>query len=708
MKKIVCLLSFVFIGLNTFAQNSNRTLLTVANEDVSVDDFLSIYNKNREVGEELDPKTLDEYLNLFVNFKLKVKEAEALGMDTIPSFVKELAGYRKQLAKPYLVDNEAGDQLLLEAYNRLKVEIRASHILISVGADAAPADTLIAFNKIQKLRNELLKGGDFAATARLHSQDPSARENQGDLGFFSALYMVYPFENAAYNTAVGEVSEIIRTRFGYHILKVTDKRESRGEVKTAHIMVKFRKPTGQNNAEDIAVAQEKIYEIYQKLNTENADFAEMAKQYSDDKNNSAKGGELPWFGTNRMVASFENAAFSLEEKGDISSPIQTPYGWHIIKLIDKKGIGSFEEEQEELKKKVEKDSRSQVKRSSLVSKLKKEYNYSVNNNSIKELKEIVNADFMAGNWSISDYENKLAKPVFTLDNKKFTQAEFAIYLLSSARRAKSEMNVAVFVDDNFTKWSEDLIIKYEDSNLENKYNEFRLLMQEYRDGILLYELTDENIWTKAVKDTLGLQTYYEENKQNYMWDTRVDAKILNFQDVSIATKVQKKLKKGKVDIAKLQEKINKNSPLNMDVNAGLYSKGENAFVDGVNWTVGVSDLIEDNQNTKLVLIEKVRAPQIKELDEAKGLITSDYQDYLEKNWLQELRTKYSVEVNEHVLSLLKNNRLSELEEEEVEEVGVPKFEGSFYTAFRSAVNTLGASKSNVFEWYGNLYTTELK
>lgn len=708
MKKIVCLLSFVFFGLNSFAQNSNRTLLTVANEEVSVDDFLSIYNKNRQVGEELDPKTLDEYLDLFINFKLKVKEAEALGMDTVPSFVKELSGYRKQLANPYLVDNEAGEQLIREAYERSKVEVRASHILISVAADAAPADTLKAYNKIQKLRSELIKGADFAATARIHSQDPSARENEGDLGFFSALYMVYPFENAAFKTPVGDVSEIIRTRFGYHILKVTDKRDSRGELKAAHIMVKFSKPAGQNTTEDIAVVQEKINEIYQMINSENADFAEMAKQYSDDKNNSAKGGELPWFGTNRMVASFEDAAFSLENKGDISAPIQTPYGWHIIKLIDKKGVGSFEDEKEELKKKVEKDSRAQVKRSSLVSKLKKEYGYHVNTNAINELKNYVDADFIGGNWSIDDHLSQLGETVFTLADKKFTQADFAAYLLKSARRMKKEMNVAVFVDETFAKWSEDMIIAYEDSNLENKYNDFRLLMQEYRDGILLYELTDEKIWTKAVKDTTGLQEFYQDHKQNYMWDTRVEAKIINCKNTSIAAKVHKRLKKGKVDIDKLQAKVNKKSPLNMDVKTAIYSKGDNAYVDGVEWIVGVSDFIQDNQNVKIVVVENVIAPQAKELNEAKGLITSDYQDFLERNWLEELRAKYPVQVNNKVLSLVKTNRLSELELEDTEENSIPKFNGPFHTAFHAAVKTLGASKSNVFEWYGNLYTTELK
>mgnify|MGYP003385883115 CR=1 FL=1 len=706
MKKLICSVLIAFVGFGAVAQDSNRTLLTIGNEEVSVDDFLSIYNKNRAVGEDLDPKTLDEYVNLFVNFKLKVKEAEALGMDTVPSFVKELAGYRKQLANPYLVDNEAGEQLIAEAYERLKQEVKASHILITVAADASAVDTLKAYNKIVKLRSEIVKGSDFAAYAKEYSQDPSAKENAGNLGYFSAMYMVYPFENAAYNTNVGDVSEIVRTRFGYHILKVSDKRLSRGEVKTAHIMVKYPKPSGQNSAEDVALAQQKSNEIYAKLISENADFDEMAKQYSDDKNNAAKGGALPWFGTNRMVESFENAAFSLVNVGDVSVPTETPYGWHIIKLLDRKGLGSFEEEKSELKKKVEKDSRAQVKRTSLVNKLKKEYNYKENRSALNELKKIVNTKLVSGKGSLEDYTKNLTKTIFTIGDAAYTQVEFASYLSKSIRRMKSKKQSPTIVDDLFATWSEDAVIAYENANLENKYNEFRLLMQEYRDGILLYELTDKKIWSKAVKDTTGLKAFYQANKQNYMWDTRVQAKVVNCQNENIACKVYKKLSKGKTDLAKIQSKINKKSSLNMDVKEGLYLKGENSDVDQVEWVVGVSDLIHDNDNVKVVYISEVLESQVKALSEAKGLITSDYQDSLEKAWLAELSAKYDVVINAYVLDLVKNNNLAELDV--VEEPVTLSYKGHFVKAFGNARRALGSSKEIVFDWYGNLYTTELK
>lgn len=705
MKKILFVLILATFALKSTAQN-NRTLVTVGDEQVSVDDFLSIYNKNRQVGAQLDPKTLDEYIQLFINFKLKVKEAEALGMDTVPAFIKELAGYRKQLAKPYLVDNTAGEQLVVEAYERLKTEVRASHILISVSEGAAPEDTLKAFNQIQKLRNDILQGADFGSIAKKHSQDPSAKENAGDLGYFSALYMVYPFENAAYNTKLGEVSNIIRSRFGYHFLKVTDKRPSRGEVKTAHIMVKYPSPVGQSSDEEKAIAKQKIDEIYQRIITESADFAEMAKQYSDDKNNSAKGGELPWFGSNRMVESFENVAFSMNEIGAISEPVETPYGWHIIKLLDKKGLGSFEDEKASLKKKVEKDSRAQVKRTSLVKKLKDEYGYKVYPKALKELDSFIDQEFLKGNFDIEKNNSYLQSNVFVIGGKKYTQKDFAAYLLKTSRRMNKKKSPSVLIDEAFEIWSEDQIISYENGNLEQKYDEFRLLMQEYRDGILLYELTDKTIWTKAVKDSVGLNEFYQNHIENYMWDNRIKATIVNCANETIANKVLKKLQKDGVDIESVQLKMNKKSPLNMDKNSGVFVKGENEFIDQIDWVLGASNLIVDNNNVKIVYVHELINPQPKSIAEAKGMITSDYQDYLERAWLSELKSKYTVSINNHVLDLVKSNRLSELDVEE--EVTTPVFEGDFNKAFRTAVKTLGSSKELIFEWYGNFYTTELK
>ncbi|MDG1849007.1 MAG: peptidylprolyl isomerase [Flavobacteriales bacterium] len=707
MKNLLGLLLLAVMTFHAFAQNSSRTLITIGNEEVSVDDFLSIYNKNRQVGEQLDPKTLDEYVDLFVNFKLKVKEAESLGMDTIPAFIKELSGYRKQLAKPYLVDTEVGEQLIQEVYNRLQTEVRASHILISVSENASPLDTLKAYNKILNLRNEILNGADFASAASLYSQDPSARDNSGDLGYFSALYMVYPFENAAFNTALGEVSEIIRTRFGYHILKVTDKRSSRGEVKTAHIMVKFDKKSGHNATVDKQIAKQKIDDIYLKLIEENADFTEMAKQYSDDKKSALNGGQLPWFGSNKMVTSFEDAAFKLELEGALSKPVQTPYGWHIIKLLDRRALGAFEEEKDEIKKRVEKDSRAQLKRTYLVNRLKKEYDFKVSESVFTALKRNAEVNVITGKLSFKQPFKSPQQMIFSIANTQFYLDDFLVYLFAMPSIQGKSKDAELYIDDAFSKWSEDQIIAYEDAHLETKYNDFRLLMKEYRDGILLYELTDEKIWTKAIKDTTGLKAFYEANKDRYMWDVRVKAKIINCLNDKVAHKVQKRLRKSSVDFEKLKVKINKKSSLNMVVEEGLFSRGDNAFVDQVVWSEGVSDLIYDNQNVKIICVDEVLPPQAKALSQIKGLIISDYQESLQAKWISELKSKYLVKVNEDVLELLKNNRLNELiPVAKIEEI--PVYTGNFAVAFRKALKDLGSSQKNLFEWSGKHYTTELK
>ena len=344
----------------------------------------------------------------------------------------------------------------------------------------------------------------------------------------------------------------------------------------------------------------------------------------------------------------------------------------------------------------------------LVNKLKKEYNFKVNTSALNAMKQIVNNDFIAknGNWSLKDHASSLTDDIFSLGSSKYTQYDFAEYLLSFARRMKNKFEPSIFVDEAFAKWSEDLIIAYENSNLELKYNDFRLLMQEYRDGILLYELTDEKIWSKAVKDTIGLNAYYLDNKKNYMWDTRVDATVINCLNESIALKVRKKITRGNRNIDEIQTKINKKSSLNMDTKKGLFLKGENAFVDQVEWKKGVSDLIYDNQNVKMIYINEVLQPIEKELIEAKGLITSDYQDFLEKQWLAELKAKYSVHINSFVFDLLKTNRLSELNIKKDDKV--PSFSGAFNVAFKEALNSLGSSKDILFEWNGNSYTTELK
>ena len=371
MKKIGILVSVVLmICSNTFAQ-SEETLLTINDKDISKEEFERIYEKNKTNLTTGEVTSIEDYLELFINFKLKVFEAQELGYDTLSSFIKEFDGYKKQLARPYLLDNQANEMVIQEAYERMQYEVRASHILIELDAGAEPKDTLVAYNKAIKIRKRILFGEQFEVVAKGSSDDPSVKNNGGDLGYFTAFQMIYPFESAVFNLNIGEISLPVRTRFGYHIIKVTDKRKARGEVKVAHIMLTV--PRG--STEEIELQKkELVNNIYHRIK-EGEDFTDLAKTYSEDRGSARNGGELPWFGTGRMVKEFEDASFSLEYKGDISKPVKTGFGWHIIKLIDKKDIPSFDEAKAEIKRKVGNDKRSDIARKALINKLKKEYKF---------------------------------------------------------------------------------------------------------------------------------------------------------------------------------------------------------------------------------------------------------------------------------------------------------------------------------------------
>ncbi len=638
----------LFLMHNAFAQNKDAVLMTIGNSKVTVAEFENVYHKNNNKESATDPKSLNDYVDLFVNFKLKVKEAEALGLDTAKAFREELAGYRKQLAQPYLTDKDVNDKLLQETYNRMQEDIHAMHILVKVNENALPKDTLLAYNKIMEYRKRILKGEDFAKVARESAAngDPSAKDNGGDLGYFTALQMVYPFENAAYNTKVGELSMPVRTRYGYHIVKVVDRRKAQGEVLVSHIMVKT---TPNMTKEDSLNAYTKITEIYNKLKA-GSKFDELAQQFSDDKSSAKKGGELPWFGTAKMPAEFEKASFALANKGDFCEPMKTKYGWHVIKLMDKRGVASFDDMKNELKAKVTKDSRSQVGRTSLIAKVKAENKFKETPKSLEDFYKVVDTTIYEGKWDPTKAA-KLTKPMFNLGDKIFTQKDFTAYINShQSKRPKTE--IAMIVNQLYKQYVEETVVSFEEGRLDQKYPEFKALMQEYRDGILLFELTDQKVWSKAVKDTTGSKEFYEKNKTNYMWDERTDASVYSCANEKVAKQVRALMKKKKTE-KDILTAVNKDSQLNLQVETRLFTKGENEFVDK-NWTPGTSaDIIDKDKKVVIVVVNKLMKPEPKAYLDAKGMVTADYQAYLEKQWLSELKQKYTVNIDQAVLSTVK-------------------------------------------------------
>jgi peptidyl-prolyl cis-trans isomerase SurA len=647
-KHLLIALGLSFAAGTTAIAQQNPVLLEVNGKKVTKSEFLQIYLKNNN-NPKYDKQTLDEYIELFKKFQLKVAEAEALGYDTIPKLQRELEGYQKQLAQPYLTDNEMNKALVEQAYERMKTEVRASHILVKVEPNATPEDTLKAYKRILSLREKIVKGEDFAALAKskLGSEDPSAETNGGDLGYFTAFQMVYPFEDAAYTLKVGEVSQPVRTRFGYHILKVTDKRPARGTMKAAHLMIAASK---ENDAEEvIEKARTKANEIYDKL-VAGESFDELVRAYSDDPSAETNGGVLPVFGTGattRMIPEFEETAFALTKDGDFSKPVQTNFGFHIIKRLELTPLKSFEDLKKEIESRVNRDDRANLTQNSYVEKLKKEYKFEDKKSAeaIKWFEKNIDSSVLKGEFDVAKIKTDL--PMFVLNGKTYTQKDFTQYINQNPRNSRG-IPLNEIAKKQYTEWEKNTIIELEKTNLPAKYPEYKALMNEYHDGILLYEIMSDKVWNKAMTDSAGLQAFYDANKSNYVWGKRYDAVVYESVSADVAKKVEKLVKK-KMSSEEISKAINADSELNLRVRSGKFELSKTPYLNNQPLKKGKNKPYAFDGKNYVVVLNEIIEARNKEISEAKGIITSDYQAYLEKEWLKELATKHKITVNEEVL-----------------------------------------------------------
>lgn len=646
-------ITFCLITLITFSgwsQNKDATVITIEDEKITVDEFLSVFNKNNPENDN-SKEALEEYLDLYINYKLKVKEAERLGYDTIKELQDELAGYREQLAEPYLIDEEANQKLLREAYERMLHDVRASHILFRAGENAAPEDTLKAYKKAMEVREKALAGQDFGELAVEHSEDPSARErvrqgrkmpgNKGDLGYFTVFDMVYPFESAAYKLEPGSISKPVRTRFGYHLIKVEDKRDALGEVKVAHLLKVL---TRAKNEQDSLKVKHEIDSIYNLLK-EGADFSKLVKKHSDDKASAKKGGELPAFTSNRMIPSFVKAVTQLEEEGDISKPFKSRYGWHIVKLLEHKPIGSFEDNKEEIKRQISRNDRADKSQEALIKKLQKEYSASKSEKAALAVKNFMDKGYFNKEWDADTVKN-LQAIVFEIGDTTFTQYDFAKHLEETMKRTQAQ-DLTVTLRKKFNTFVDDKTLAYEEDRLEEKYPEFKKLMKEYRDGILLFELTNDKVWNKAVEDTSGLKAFHEKRKENYMWDKRAKATIVTLLEDDVLEQAKELAAAGKPG-EQIRKALNDSTRQTVMAQDGKFEKDANEKIKAVKWQTGLSDVHTHDDRKFFVYIHKFIEPEPKTLKEARGSITADYQNYLEEKWLEELRNRYDFKVHESV------------------------------------------------------------
>jgi len=472
----------LFLVVRTYSQDSSNILFKIDNEPYYSSEFLAVYKKNQNIVSDIEGNTIEKYLQMFVDYKLKVKSAKEIRLDTFKSYKNELKQYKDALILPYLKDEKVTDKLVKEAYERLKKEVNVSHILIFSKPEAIASDTLVVYNELLEARKLILEGSPFSEIAKKYSKDPSVKENGGEIGYFTALQMVYPFENMAYTTPLGEVSMPFRTKFGFHILKVNDIRNSQGELEVAHIMLK-------NNTE---ATINKIDSIYKLIANNSSDFEMLAKALSEDNTSAPNGGRLKKFNSGKMINSFSDVAFSLQTIGEISKPFQTPYGWHIVKLLNKYPIENFDVLEPKLLKQVENDDRSNLIGESVVDRLVKQYNIVVYKDALNQFNE--------EDWKKirENFQQKLLK----IQEKDIFQQKFIQFLNNGNNQS---------INTAFKAFKETEVLNYYKENIEFNNAEFAAIYKEFEEGLLLFEMLEKQVWEKS-KDSIGLSNYFESNK----------------------------------------------------------------------------------------------------------------------------------------------------------------------------------------------------
>lgn len=650
MRKLVLSCSLVAISVTSAW---TQTLFTYGSNEVDKKDFVRIYEKNSiNKSPDYSEKALQEYLDLYSLFRMKVKEAELQKVDTMMSIQSELDNFRKQLAKNYFTDEKVNEQLVKEAYDRMQQDVRVAHILLMSSPMAMSKDTVAPYQKIDSIYNAVTKGGaDFSAMAKKYSQDQGSAAAGGDMGYITALQTVYEFENAAYNTPVGKVSKPFRTRFGYHIVKVLDKRDAIGKVQVQQILLNTTASAGAD-AESKAKAEVKAIFAALKKGTS---FDDLVDQYSDDKFSKSNNGILDPFGVGQMVPEFEKAAISLKKPGDVyPEAIKTDYGYHIIKLVKRETIKPYDSLKENIEKRVARDSRADIAREVFFEGVKKKNNYKEYPANVDEvtqkLLQLPDTSADGGNFTL-DALGTLNKPVFEINGQKYLQSDMMGYAVSITR-GKIVGSKERFMNDLFKHYSRTVVQDVEEHNLVQDNPEFRAQMQEYRDGIMLFELMNNNVWGKASKDTSGLETFYKNNKQNYKWGAGYRGVVYKFKNEAAMKAGLKAMKKNSFTDEDVMKAVNNDKmPDGVTIERGYFEFAKDKKFSQSEIVKGKPSTAKKNDDGSYLVAfaEDVFANgTTKTLDEARGYVVADYQDFLEKKWNKELRAKYPVKVNDKV------------------------------------------------------------
>ncbi len=651
---LISLSVWLFSAAGVAAQTPDPVLFTVNGNPVTASEFKYIYGKTNQDKADFSEQSLREYLDLYTKFKLKVQRARDMRLDTIGSLKSELDGYRRQLANSYLVDREVTDKLIRETYDRMLQDVDVSHILVVVDRNAKPADTLKAYNRAMNWLRKINSGTAFDKMALDSSEDKTVKENRGNLGFITAMLPdgYYAMEKAIYAAKPGTVLGPVRTSSGYHLVRVNGFRPARGEIEVAQIL--FRKGA---NEEQAVMVKQRADSVYTALKS-GANWDAMVTRYTEDKAAAAKAGYIGFFGINRYQKNFEDAAFNLQKDGEFSAPIESSIGWHIIKRISQRPMGPFETVKRGLSDRVKRDSRNEVARQSMIARIKKENNYQDYPEALQKWmvgqKDTV---FHTFRWKPDPAKPQTALMRFG-NNKAYTIADFEEY---NARASRERMRgsgypLAETVQKLYTGWTEEVAMQYEEGQLDQKYPEFKSLMREYEEGILLFEALKQNVWDRANTDSIGLEKYFKSTlSQKYKWDERAGVSIYTVKtnDQKVVEKVRELA--AKKPAAEVLKKFNKTGkPEVVAVLEKTYEKGKNKDLGDL-WVAGSMTPAKIDTSTKtttFLKVESIQPPTAKGLQDARGYAVADYQDYLEKQWIEELRKAYPVKVDETVLRTL--------------------------------------------------------
>lgn len=636
MKKYGILLFLVLLHTSLFAQ-SDSILVHIDGQPETLQDFERLFSKNTGIMNDSDQDPLDQNIQLYIDYKLKLREAKEQGLDTLHSIQKKYEVRKSQLADKYLLDTKVSQALLKEAYHRTKYERDISYILIKVPDNASPEDTLKAYNKALTFKSKVEAGGDFETLAQKYSEDPSVKTNKGHFGWLSAFQTVYPFENAAYNTKVGELSDPFRSAYGYHLLRVNAEQESRGTLRISQIMIKFKKGENREKAED------RINKIYKKLKN-GASFEDMAHQYSDDENTAKIGGRMkPFTRGDIQSPTFDKIAFSLTEENPLSEPVKSKTGWHILKFISATPIGSFDQEKKGIRDRIKRNSRSKLVKDSLYVQLEKKYSQTITSPGLDYFTSKLGDNFLE--LAAKDLPQKAM--VQTEKESSFTYTDFFTLLEKSQKYRRIRLTPSL-LDELFKEHKKQALYEYEKNHLAEKCPTYTHDIADFKNELMVYELMQKNVWNKA-EDTLGLENFYSTHKEDYKTSPKYAVTIISSDRKKTIRKARKALQKG---IA--SKEIEAQYPEVMVVSDTL-AEGHTQLPQNIKKSPGISKIHYQNGVYMVAETLAYYPSRTASFNAVKGKVTNDYQIYLEKDFIASLHKKYKVELNDTLIETLKQN-----------------------------------------------------